>query len=94
MVASVTMKPLILVATTSTPLTRPTSGADDEPGRQRHPGGQPASTIRPADDHGGQKPVSTPTDRFICPTASTTIWARPMTIGTARYRKKAVRVPA
>ena len=40
-----------------------------------------------------QKPVSTPTDRFIWPIASTTICESPMTIGTARNRKNAASVP-
>ena len=40
-----------------------------------------------------QYPVSTPTDRFICPIASTAICDSPITIGTARKRKNAASVP-
>ena len=38
-------------------------------------------------------PVSTPTLRFICPTASTDIWASPTRMGTAKYWNTALRVP-
>ena len=33
-------------------------------------------------------PPIVPTAKFICPMLSTTIWANPMVIGTARYVRK------
>lgn len=91
MVASVTMNPLIRVRTTSNPLTRPIAAPVRMPPRTASHAGSPAAAISQAHTM-AHRPVRTPLLRFIWPTLSTAIWDSPMTIGTARNWKTAVRV--
>ena len=77
------MKPLMPVLTVSTPLIRPPAAPIARASGTARISGKPSTSSMPPSEI-ATRPPSAPTEMFIWPTPSVTIWAKPTSSATQK----------